>query len=185
MSEDKVEAVERIDPLQLFPEQHQERVRGLAYLGFIEKSIDFCGHTFGMKTLRPAEKAAIAILVDPWKGTLAEPEVWANGHVGLSLTSIDGNTEFCNAVGPNINDYAQARFKYITNPETGLYQPTLDFLFGFYLQLEGESLEAVKEFQNLAERSQQPSQPSADSSIGQGISLSEINLDALPSEPSK
>ena len=86
---------ERIDPFSLFTEQIRLPVRGLVFLGQIEKTVEFCGHTFSLRTLYPSEKAAVSIVIQPWRGSISEGEVWANAQVGLSLTSVDDDNEFC------------------------------------------------------------------------------------------
>jgi hypothetical protein len=171
------DTVESSNPFAIFSERVREPIEGLAHIGHLEKPIDFCGHTFVLKTLRPGEKAAVAVAAKEWRETLAESEVYANAHVGLALVSVDGNDAFCPPAGPDMNTYARARLNYITNPSTGWHQPTLDFLFNSYLALEEEALRAIEEFQDLANRSQQPSQPSADSLTDSGTSSNEITGD--------
>lgn len=175
---------ERVDPFELFSPAIRENVRGLCYIGFLERSVQFCGHSFTIRTLRPGEKAAIAIAVQPWRGTLSEAEVWANGHVAMALTSVDEDDAFCPQIGPELNSFARARLNYITNPENGWFQPTLDFLYTSFLGLETEAYQAIEELQNLAERSQQSSPPSADSLTAPGISISETDSDVPQPEPS-
>jgi hypothetical protein len=173
-----------INPFEIFSERTRENVVGLSYVGHLERSVTFCGHTFVLKTLRPSEKAAVATAIQPWRETLAESIAWANGHVGLALVSVDGDDSFCPPAGPDIAAHARARLNYVTNPETGWYQPTLDFLFNFYLSVEQEVLNAVQEFQDLADGSQQVSQPSADSLIALGTSTDETPSDIPPSDSS-
>lgn len=172
-----------IEPLSVFPEEHREAVSGLAYLGYIERVFEYCGHSFRLRTLKPAEKAAIGIIMQPWKETLAEPEVWANAHVALSLCAIDGVIDFCEPINNSITDYANSRYEYVTNKDTGLLPPVLDFLFNSYVELENEARSALSEFQNLSQRRLVSSPPSQEASIKQGPSLSEIGLDN-PASPS-
>lgn len=171
---------EQIDPFEVFGPQIQLAVEGLAFVGHLDKEIHFCGHTFTIKTLRPGEKAAAAVAHKPWRGSIAEAEVWANVQVGLALTSIDGDTDFCPPVGPDINEFARARLRRITDTQRGFHQPTLDYIYGHYIALEQEAFAAVEALQNLSERNREQSPPSPDSSTEQGISLDEISLDSLP-----
>src|SRR5271166_1339075 len=96
----------RIDPLSLFSPNIQAPVHGLAWIGFLQKDIEFCGHSFTIKTLRPSEKAAAAVAVQEWRDTIAEPERWSNALVGMALVSVDGDPAFCPPIGPNINEFA-------------------------------------------------------------------------------
>ena len=168
---------ERADPFSLFSEQTKIAVRGLTFLGHIEKEIEFCGHTFSLRTLYPSEKAAVSIVIQPWRGSISEGEVWANAQVGLSLTSVDGDNEFCTKAGPDLNDFAKARLNYVAQK---WYQPTLSFLYARYLELEQEALDGIRELQDLSERNRVPSQPSPDSLIGPDISAALTDLGIQP-----
>lgn len=181
MSDDAaVQETERVDPLSLFSPQVRTPVYGLAFIGHIQKDIEFCGHTFTIKTLRPGDKAAIAVAVQPWRDTVEEPVVWANATVGMALISVDGDTDFCPKASPNINELAKARLYYVTNPEDGWYAPTLGYLYEQFLELEAEALEATKELQNLSPRSRTPSPPSPDSLTVQDTSGAPVHLDIQP-----
>lgn len=175
---------ERKNPFEIFSPAVRENVVGLSFLGFLEKTIHFCGHEFVIKTLRPSEESAVATVIEPWRGTLAEPAAWNNGHVALALVSIDGDEAFCPAAGPEITSFARARLNYITNPETGWFQPTLDFLYYEYTVLKQDVQNAIDEFRSLAGRSPQPSQPSADSLTVPGTSADETPSDSPPLDPS-
>ncbi len=170
-TEDHVpEDEEQIDPFSLFSDAIRIPVRGLAYIGHITKTVDFCGHTFTLRTLRPTEKAAISIAIAPWRDTIAEPEVWANAQVAMSLEAVDSDADFCPPIGPSITEFAKARLKYVTDADSGWYQPTLSFLYTTLLALEAEALQAIKELQDLSERNRPQSQPSPDSLIVPGTS---------------
>jgi hypothetical protein len=175
---------ERIDPFELFSEQLRIPVRGLTYIGHIQRDISFCGHTFTLKTLRPSEKAAVALAVQPWRDTIAEPEVWAHALVGLALVAIDGDDTFCPPAGPDLTKFARARLNHLTDSEHGWYPPTLAHLYSQYLALETEALAAVEELRNLSEGNRGQSLPSPDSSIPQGILDALNNLDSPPSTTS-
>lgn len=175
-------APERVNPFEIFSEKVRENVVGLTYIGYLQKRVKFCGHEFVIRTLRPSEKAAIATAIKPWRETVAEGEVWQNAHVGMSLVSIDRNDEFCPPASPDLTAFAEGRLNYVTDSETGWFQPTLDYLFGQYLELEKEVLDAITEFQNLVSGSPQPFQPSADSLTEQGTSQSEIIGETQPSD---
>lgn len=181
---DAAPELERIDPFELFDPQIRESVRGLSFIGYLEKTVKFCGHSFTLRTLRPGEKAAIATAVQPWRETLMESVVWANAHVGLALTSVDDDEAFCPQIGPELNSFARARLNFVTNPETGWFQPTLDFLYTEYLNLEAEVLRAIEELQNLAQRNQQSSLPFADSLTEPGTSADETNGATPSPDPS-
>lgn len=162
MADEVEQAVpEQVDPFALFSEQVRLAVRGLTYIGHLEKEVEFCGHTFRMRTLYPSEKAAVSIIVQPWRGSISEGEVWANAQVALALQSVDQVDDFCQPVGPDLNDFAKARLNWVTKQ---WYQPTLAYLYARYLELESEALDGIRELQDFSERNRVPSQPSPDSS---------------------
>jgi hypothetical protein len=168
---------ERVEPFALFSEQVRLAVRGLAFIGQLQKEVTYCGHEFTLKTLLPAEKAAISIVVQPWRGSISEGEVWANAQVALALTSVDGDDKFCEKAGPDINEHTKARLNYVTK---AWYQPTLSLLYARYLDLEQEALDGIRELQDLSERNLDPSQPSPDSLIAPGILDVLTDLDIQP-----
>jgi len=158
---------EQVDPFALFSEGVRLPVRGLTYIGHLEKEVYFCGHIFRLRTLYPSEKAAVSIVVQPWRGSISEGEVWANAQVALSLQSVDNDGDFCNAAGPDLNEHTKARLNYATKQ---WYQPVLSFLYARYLELEQEALDGIRELQDFSERNRVPSQPSPDSLIAPGTS---------------
>lgn len=168
---------ESTDPFELFSDEIRLAVRGLTFLGHIEKEVTFCGHSFTLRTLYPSEKAAVSLVVQPWRGSISEGEVWANAQVGLSLTSVDNDNDFCKQAGPDLNDFAKARLNYVTQK---WYQPTLSFLYARYLELEKEALDGIRELQDFSERNRVPSQPSPDSLIAQGTLGAPIASDIQP-----
>src|SRR5208282_392642 len=157
-------AEETKDPLKLFSEEIRIPVYGLAALGHLTKKIEFCGHSFTLKTLRPSERAAAAMAAKPWRETLVEPEVWANAQVALAVTSVDGDHEFCIALGPDLEDFARSRLNYVTDPNKGWSKPTLAFLYEEYLSVEDEALTAINELRNLSRASLASLQAGLDSS---------------------
>lgn len=157
---DQAAPPEQVDPFSLFSEQVRFAVRGLTYLGQLEKEVEFCGHSFRLRTLYPSEKAAVSIVVQPWRGSISEGEVWANAQVALSLQTVDDEDDFCKPAGPDLNDFTKARLNYVTKQ---WYQPTLSYLYARYLELEQEALDGIRELQDLSERNRVPSQPSPDS----------------------
>lgn len=168
---------EQADPFALFSEQIRFAVRGLTYIGHLDKEVDFCGHTFRLRTLYPSEKAAISIIVQPWRASISEGEVWANAQVALSLQSVDGENDFCPAVGPDLNDFAKTRLNYVAKQ---WYQPTLSYLYARYLELEQEALDGIRELQDFSERNRVPSPPLPDSLTEPGTLGDEIDSAIQP-----
>jgi hypothetical protein len=177
--------VEKINPLDLFPKKVRKAVEGLVYLGQLTDEVDFCGHTFGIRTLRPQHKYAIAQVLQPYRNTVAEVDIFQNLHVATALTHVDGKQDFCPAIGPSIEDHVRGRLNYVTNSEKGWYGPTLEFLWGRYILLEATAANAIAELNSLSQGSQPTSlSPWLDSLTGPGTSAEQTNMDSLPFMPS-
>lgn len=160
-----------------FDPRIQTAVDGLIYLGEVSQDFEFCGHTFGMRTLRPNEEIAASAVVHQFKGTLKEPEAWMAAQVGLALTHIDNDEAFCPQAGPDMTSFAKARFNYVTS---NWYWPTIDFLFQGYGKLLDRQVKAIRAVQDLSQGSLHTSMPSASSFNLPGI-LSDETLSETPS----
>lgn len=175
-----MEESEARDPFEdLAPDVHAA-VDGLIYLGELTEEVTFCGHTFGLRTLRADEEIAAAKVVEPFKDTVKAADAWAAANVALALTHVDGDESFCPAAGPSKSSYALARFQYITS---NWYQPTIDFLFGAYARLLDKQIEAIRAVQDLSERNLGMFSPSLGSSTEQGTSEEQIRVEE-PFSPS-
>lgn len=176
MEEEQTE--ERVDPVALFSPKIQEAVTGLIHLGYLTKTIKFCGHTFILETIRPHMKFALGQAMEPFRNTLLEPQVWSAMHVGLALTSVDGKRDFCPPTGENQVEFALARLQWLTD-ETGWWQPTIDFLHAEYVQMEMLVREAVVELNSLAQAGRASSLRSPGFSAEPESSTDEMNSDSL------
>lgn len=143
-----------------FPPQVRIDVEGLIHLGELSDHFEFCGHTFTLRTLRIHEDLAAAQAIQPYRDTLKEPDAWMTAQVGLALTEVDGDNEFCPPAGPDTAQFARARFNYVTK---NWYWPTVNFLFNCYTTLLDRQLEAIRVMQDLSNRSHPISTPSVDS----------------------
>lgn len=161
------EQEKRTDPFELFSEQVRIPVYGLTFIGHITKDVHYCGHVFQLRTLYPAEKAAVSLVIKEWRETISEGEVWANAQVALALTSVDNDADFCPAAGPDLVEHAKGRLNFATKQ---WHQTTLGFLYARYLELEQEALNGIRELQDLSERNRDLLQPSPDSLTEQGTS---------------
>lgn len=185
------ESVERdnLDPLQLFPEKIRDAVQGLAYLGQLSEEVHFCGHSFGLRTLRASDKFAVSIALQPFRNTVYEVEIFQAAHVAMALTSVDGDEDFCPPIGPNVEEFAKARLNYVLNGpdgKGGWYEPTIHFLWNRLAILEGIANEAIAELDRLSTRSQPSnSSPWLGSSTEPGNSPAPTVLASQPSTSSK
>lgn len=171
------EVVKSIDPLSLFPPNVSKAVEGLIHLGQLSDTVNFCGHTFGIRTLKPQHKYAIATVLQPYRSTIYEVDIYQNLHVATALTHVDGKHDFCPAIGPDIEDFVRGRLNYVGNVERGWYPPTLEFLWTRYALLEATATEAIAELHRLSLRGQPTtSSPWLDSLIVPGRSDDETSL---------
>lgn len=181
MSDEQSVQEESLDPFSLFPPEIRRAVEGLAYLGQLTDSVAFCGHTFVLRTLKPYHEMAIAQALQPYRNTIYEVDVFQHLHVGLALTEVDGNPNFCPQAGPDNVAFANARLRYLTDDTTGWYRPTLDFLWQRYALLEALAAKAVEELDRLSSRGQPTSlQPWLDSLIVQGSSPAPTSSETPP-----
>lgn len=145
---------EVIDPLTLFPPNIRMAVEGLMYLGQLTDTVQFCGHSFGIRTLRPQHRFAIAQVIQPYRNTIEEVGIYRNATVGIALTHVDGDHNFCPPIGPDLEDLVKARLNYVGHHETGWYPPTLEFLWTRHQLLELTAAKAIAELHSLSQRSQ-------------------------------
>lgn len=163
----------------IFPEGIREDVEGLTLLGYLESTVDFCGHTFVLRTLYGDEELNAGLVSKEYAGTLMESKAFAWAHVGLALVSVDYDTDFCPAIGPDKKAFARARFTYCTSR---WFWPLGAHLFREYQALikrRDDAIEAMRE-KSAADRT--ISSPSPDSSTVAGDSETPEILGLLDAE---
>lgn len=179
-SEDKAHEV--IDPIALFSPKVRNAVEGLTFLGELSETVSFCGHTFGLRTLKPQHKYAISRVLQPYRNTIYEVQIFQNLHVATALTHVDGKHNFCDPIGPSIEEFVIGRLNFVSDVKNGWYEATLEYLWSEYQVLELKATEAIVELHSLSQRSREnTSSPLPDSST-ELASLEELmNLGILPS----
>jgi hypothetical protein len=170
---------EEVNPLEEFSPEVQADVDGLIHLGHLSDEVEFCGHTFGLRTLRLGEELSAAKVSEPFSNTLKAAESWASAQVALALTSVDDDEDFCPQAGPNQDVYARARFQYLSK---NWYWPTVDFLYSSLVRLQQRQLAAIRALQDLSARNRLTFSPSADSLRELGIFSDEIDSEIPPSQ---
>lgn len=155
------------NPFTDFPLEAQQSVEGLLWLGYLEDSFEFCGHSFQIRTLYGNEELLAARITKEYVESLGQAKAWAWAHVALCLMSIDGQTDFCPPIGPNPEEYAKARFDYVTSK---WFYPTAEYIFNRYAELAYKQRAAIEAVQDLSEGSLRTLPPSEDSLKGQGTS---------------
>jgi hypothetical protein len=172
-----------ISPIALFPPEMQAGVADLAHLGFKQRTVNFCGHTFVLEMLRPYLKHAISLVMEPFRNTVYQPQIWAACHVAVALISVNGDTAFCPQTQDSITGFVEARYRWLSGPE-GYYDPTIDYLMGQLTEMDLEVQTEIAELHRLSDRSRDTSQPSPDSSTEPGLFAGLTGGDTQPSESS-
>lgn len=167
------------DPFSEFGTEISQAVEGLVFLGRLTKDVEWCGHTFGLKTLTVNEEMAAAAAVQEFRSTLKEPEAWITSQIGLALTHVDGDESFCPPIGPDLTAFAKARFKWIGE---NWYWPTVEMLFEEYSGLLEKQVKAIRAVQDLSSRSLPSLSPLEDSLNLPGILGEGIASGDLPSQ---
>lgn len=169
--------VPQYDPMDDLSEEAQQAVEGLAWIGYLEDTFEFAGHTFTMRTLRGEEELHAAAITQEYRNSLGEPKAWAWAQVALALQAVDGDEDFCPPLGPDKRAFARARFQWVTSR---WFWPVGQELFAQYNQLLARALAATEAAQDLSEGSLRDSWPSVDSLTEQGDSSSEIDSESQP-----
>ena len=150
-----------------FPDGVREDVEGLVWLGYLEDSFDFCGHSFVIRTLRGDEELLAGLIAKEYTDTVGEQRAWAWSQIALALVSIDGDENFCPPIGPDSKAYARARFAYITQR---WFWPTAQAIFNKYAALLERQQAAVDNLESLSQGSLPTFTPFAGSLTDRGDS---------------
>lgn len=140
----------------------------------IEEDVDFAGHTFGIRTLSVGEEIAASKVIQGFRDTIKEAEAWTSALIGVALTHVDGDENFCPALSKNKGDLARSRFNYVSQWPW----PIIEHLFRAYAQLKQQQLEKIRRVQDLSQGSLLTSWPSDDSFSTPGTSSAPTNLES-------
>lgn len=163
-----------------FPEEVSEIVDGLLWLGYLDDTIEFCGHEFVIRTLRLEEEMLAGLLAKEYAGTISEAKAFITAQISLALVSVDGDENFCPPIGPNTKDHARARFNYVAK---NWYDPTIAFLYTKYAALVERQADAIREMDFLSRENLDFFTDSQDSLIAKDDSpMAEEIVDLLDQE---
>lgn len=73
-----------------FDPRYREKLIGLLYLGRLEDTFTWAGHTFVIRTLTVGEQIEAGLLIQPALGTRVEMKAHASSMVAAGLVSVDG-----------------------------------------------------------------------------------------------
>lgn len=97
----------------------------LSQLGFLTNTVNFCGYTFGIKTLSHEEEVAAAKLVKLADDSVAQFAVTIGAAVAASLTHIDGMPWMPNVMDLEADVHVADRYRRLKK----FSPPLIQFLF--------------------------------------------------------
>lgn len=162
-----------------FPPEIQQDVEGLMYLGYLEDSFDFCGHSFHIRTLRGDEELLSTLVCKEFVETIGQARAWVWATVAMCLVAVDGDPNFCPPTSPNKREYAMARFRYCTSK---WYWPLATYINSKYTALIDRQTEAIKRVEDLFKGSPLEFSPFAGSSTKSGDSEEQTEPSTQPQE---
>lgn len=124
-----------------FDPRVREDVEGLAFLGELSETVDWCGHIFVLKTLKGEDELAAGLVAKDYLDSAASAKAWGWAQVALALVSVDGREDFCPPAGPDHLAFAHARFRYLTK---NWYWPTCEALYASFTMLRDRQVEAMQ-----------------------------------------
>jgi hypothetical protein len=147
-------------PFDAFPEEVQNDLEGLIVLGHLDTTVEWCGHSFGLRTLKAQEELQVYRIVKEYQESFGQVLCLAAATVALSLTHIDHFEDFCEKIGPSARAFADSRFAYVTE---NWYKPVIEHLFKEYELLRARQLACIEAMRDLSPRSRTDSPISPDS----------------------
>ena len=114
----------------IFPDEYMQPLKGLMFLGALEKEFEYGGHTFLLRTLREGEIMRIGQLMKDWRGTTTEIEARKCYTVAAAIVSVDGR--------PIRSSYKQGYDQIYENAHEvkQWYPAVIKFLYEKYIELE-------------------------------------------------
>lgn len=77
-------------PASVFPPQSIVPLKGLLFLGALEETFEYGGHSFHIKTLTEGESLRVGQLIRDYRGTASEPEALRCFTVAACTVDVDG-----------------------------------------------------------------------------------------------
>jgi FtsP/CotA-like multicopper oxidase with cupredoxin domain len=130
---------EQDEDLPEFDPQWQEDFNGLLFLGSLSKTFDYMGHRFTIRTLNGGEILAVAQVTAPYAGTIAENRAYTMATVAATVVAVDGQPLPLPFEKITPTAALQQRFERVKD----WFPPTIDYVFGEYLALNGKVEEVL------------------------------------------
>ena len=138
------------DPFAGFDPEIRRDVEGLEHLGYLEDNFSYAGHNFTISTLHPEEELAAASVIQRYRGSLKEPDAWIVAQVAMALKSVDHRHDFCPPIGPDVHEFAEARFGYVSRK---WFFPLIEYIYWQrYIPLQQRAIAAMEALQSKSQR---------------------------------
>jgi hypothetical protein len=135
MSGDEVES----GPLVEFDPHYREAFSGLLFIGKVNKTFKWLGHTVVLKTPMVSDLLEAGQIHKPYVGTISDIKAWQSLMVAASIQTIDGKP-LTVPISDEVSDL-EAKFNYIN---MHWYPWTLDVLYEQYLLLDKEVADVIE-----------------------------------------
>lgn len=122
---------------ETFPKEFVEPVRGLMFLGRIEREVEFAGHTFLMHTLTEGEILRIGQLIKGYRDTLTEAEAQRLFTLSAAITMVDGEPLYQSISNDYDDIYERA------NKLKKWYPAVIRRLYSDYVAIEKVAIDAT------------------------------------------
>lgn len=129
------------EALPTFDARYRDDFEGLMFLGALTHGFSWLGHQFVVRTLGEDDLMAIAQIVKPWQGTIAESRSYATAYAALAVVSVDGQS-LPSPVGDGQGEYAWAyqRYQYAKGH---WFSPTIDKIYSEARALDEKAYQVV------------------------------------------
>lgn len=137
-----------------FPDEIDQDLRGLMFLGALERSFPFLGHDFVMRTLTTGEELACSMVIKEYAETLGSSKAFATAFVGASIVSVDG-IPMIKPLGPDQTlDVMRQRFVYVARH---WFWPVVEALYDEYAELTLRQANVFKSLEGKLQASRRTS----------------------------
>lgn len=122
-----------------FPEESREDFTGLMFLGALQDTFEWLGHTFVIRTITTNEAIEVGLIHKRYRGSLAEVKAYQAACVAACVVSVDGK-ELPMPISTRADDSpVENRLRVVLD----WYPTTIDTVYDAYLSLESRAVEVM------------------------------------------
>lgn len=129
------------EPPAQFDQKHSLDFEGLLYLGKLERTFEYAGHWFRIKTLDTGEIINVGLLHAEHKDALTETKVWQVATLAASVLTVDGKALPLPLTMEANDTGLQSRFDVVKR----WFPPIIDAVYEEYLLLEAKAIDVLRE----------------------------------------